>query len=329
MYVFLTYTFVAAIAYTIFNLAYAGIIPLMSHDSEDRSMISTVQMIIVYIGVMVMSFVTPVLLVKWGGYNSQGSWGKLATVYAILCAFLCAAIGLLVKEKPDPAVEYEKKVPENRNTKVLLKEVLSSKYTWIVIVLFIAYAFSTGTSAITTYLWTYVLHNFEMQGTASLVASPLVLIAFFLTPVMLKKVSKEKLIIYGQILMIICRIITAIFSRNMMITLIVGAIATAGMAPMMALSFTFTADLIEYFSRKKGIHVEGLASMAFSVGTKIGTGFGGAIVGWGLALAGFASEVAAQTAQVETMIIFIANIVPIIMALITIICVKKWKIKNA
>lgn len=333
IYVFLTYAFVAAVAYTIFNLAYAGIIPLMSHDEADRNLISVVQMVIVYIGMMVMSIVTPMLLVMWGGYNEQASWGKIATIYAILCAFLCSAIGLLVKEKDEPsteAVEVKKteEKPENRNTGLLLKEVFSSKYTWIVVILFIAFSLFNGIAGITTYYWTYVFGNFEMQGMAMLISMPLSLIASMLLPLILKKVSREKLVMYGMILIIITKVIAYVFARNMIVFVAMGAISTLGLVPLMALSFTFTSDLIDYFVKKKGIRVEGLASAAFSVGVKIGTGLGGAAVGWGLALTGFEATAEVQTMATQNGIIFISNGIPLVMAVIMFVCVKFWNIKD-
>lgn len=331
IYVFATYTFVAAVAYTIFNLAYAGIIPLMSHDESDRSMISVVQMIFVYVGVMIMSFVTPILLVRWGGYNQQGSWGKLTTIYAILCALLCTAIGLLVKEKEydtkavDGTVE---KKDEKRQISVLLKEVVSSKYTWIVVVLFIAFYVMNGVSGILTYYWTYVIGNFELQGIASLLSMPLSIVGCLFVPLILKKVSKEKLIMSGLILMTAARVFAYIFARNMVIFVVCTSIATLGLIPLMSLSFTFTSDLVDYFVRKKGIRVEGLASMAFSVGVKIGTGIGSAAVGWGLALIGFNAAAEVQSQATQNGIIFIANGIPIILGIVIFICVKFWNIKQ-
>lgn len=337
MFSFVTYSFVAAIAYTIFNLAYAGIIPLMSYDENDRNKISLVQMVFVYIGITVMYMVTPIAITQWGGYDSQSAWGKLTTIFAILCTVLCTLIGVVVKEK-QPQEEFAAaagpETPERTadggklSTGAMLKILFGSKYTWILVVLFIAYYIVNGTSGIMSYYWTYVFNNFELSGLATTISMPVTLAGFLVLPILLRKFSKEKVITWGLVLITAARILGYVFSRNMIAFIIFNTVATFGLVPLMSLSFTLSADLIDYFVRVKGHHLEGLASAAFSIGVKIGTGLGSALVGWGLAIAGFDAAAAEQAASVEPGIIFIYWGIPLIAAVIMLVCIRMWDIRE-
>lgn len=335
IYVFLTYSFVAAVAYTIFNLAYYSLITLMSYDVQDRNMISIVQMIFVYVGVTVMSMVTPMLIMRWGGYNSQPAWGRLSTIYAILCAVLCSAIGLFVKEKQPPEMMADSSdttdfgsPQKTRGNLEMLKILFSSKYTWLLLILMFAYYFSSGVAGVYPYYFTYVLRDFEAYGLVNTIVMPCTLVSFLIVPFILRKCNKEKLIIAGTLLSCLSRILACVFARNVMLFTVFHTAANVGLTPIMALCSTFNSDLIDYFSKVRGIHLEGLASAAYSVGIKIGTGLGSAIVGWGLAMVHFNSENTVQGAFTQNGIIFITNIIPLIAFIVMIVCIKMWDVRK-
>lgn len=59
--------------------------------------------------------------------------------------------------------------------------------------------------------------------------------------------------------------------------------------------FAMLADTIEYGEWKSGIRSEGIVYSAGSFGTKVGSGLGGAIVGWTLALGGYVGTAEVQS----------------------------------
>ena len=300
----------------------------MSHDERDRNMISTVQMVIVYLGIIVMSYVTPIVLTLWGGYNSQGAWGKITTIYAVLCTVLIMAIGIFVKEKevPEEIVQSDAEEKERLGIWKLLKELFSCKYTWILMCLLMFYYLNSGVAGIATYYWTYVFGSFELQGIASVASMPLTILVLLLTPQLLKKIEREKLVMIGLVIVAVSKILSIIFARNMLLFVIFYATATIGLCPMMSLAFIFNADLVDYFIRKKGLKIEGLASATYSIGIKVGTGIGSAVVGWGLTLIGFNSAQEIQSVFTQNGIIFINSGTPLFSS--SHICLLLWKYRH-
>ncbi len=75
------------------------------------------------------------------------------------------------------------------------------------------------------------------------------------------------------------------------------AVRGIGHIPNSAGIYAMVADVADYGEWKNGIRNEGLTFSATSFGTKIGTGIGSAVVGWGLALGNYIGG-AAYKAQV-------------------------------
>ena len=81
--VFATYAFTAAVSYTVANLAWAAIMPLMSYDDQDRVSISSFGMLMVMVGVMILQVLTPALLALFGGTLVPGAWAKMSYIYVL------------------------------------------------------------------------------------------------------------------------------------------------------------------------------------------------------------------------------------------------------
>ena len=72
--------------------------------------------------------------------------------------------------------------------------------------------------------------------------------------------------------------------------------------------------------------MEAAASMASSIGTKIGTGLGSAAVGWGLALVNYDAALEVQSAATQRGIVALTCIVPVILGVLIMIIMFFWKV---
>lgn len=329
IYVFITYAFTAAIAFTIYNLAYSSILPLISLDDNDRNITSVTGNIILLAGLMAMSYVTPILLTMWGGTEAPAAWGSLSTVYAIICGILVFLMGVVFREKERPNEEpgetlrsSEKKEHFGQN----IKMILTSKYTWILFGMFVGYYLFNGMAGIRVYYFMNVLGDFNLYGTAGLLGTLGTMVALFIVPSLFKKFGREKASIAGLILYIIANFVLFAFSGSPQVAIAATVIMNIALAPMTAALFIYLAELIDYFYQKSHEKVEVIVSMTSSVGTKIGTGVGSALVGWGLAFYGYDAKAAAQPVGVQKGIVIITTIVPIILVAIVIVLLKFWKI---
>ena len=92
--------------------------------------------------------------------------------------------------------------------------------------------------------------------------------------------------------------------------------------------FTLAGDLVDYNQWKYGIRTEGLATSASSLGSKLGTGIGSAVLGWGLALGGYDGTLAVQAQGTVNMIIAIAIGLPVLIMTIAFVLMLFWNLEK-
>jgi len=166
VYIYITYSFTAAVSYTIFNLAFAAYLPAMSFDPKDQVTASSIYNVITMGGVMALSMVTPTLLAMFGGIPDTGSWSKLSIIYALICLVGVTLMGLALKEKtpPETAEQAEAPVVAKKSFAETLKIIFSSKYTWmLLVVFFVFYLFSGASSGLATYYFMYVMGDMTLS----------------------------------------------------------------------------------------------------------------------------------------------------------------------
>jgi GPH family glycoside/pentoside/hexuronide:cation symporter len=64
---------------------------------------------------------------------------------------------------------------------------------------------------------------------------------------------------------------------------------------MATLMYPLLADVIDYGEYKFGKRVDGMTSSCISFGSKVGTGIGSAMLGWGLQIGGYVGTAAIQS----------------------------------
>ena len=326
IYSFATYFFMAVISYTIYSIAYTGFLPLMSQDSNDRNIISAMSRIFTMAGILVMNIITPILLGLWGGERVPEAWGHLTTIYAIFCAVLVAMMGLFIKEKPVEGAESEKSAQEKLPLKAVLGTVFKVKYFWILAVMFIMFYLASGLSGIATYFYRDVLGNLDLLGTMSFLGVVPTLIVMPFVPMVFKKLGKRKTCVWSLALTMLSDLLAILLPHQFVVFCISRVMNAVFKIPYSAAVFIFVADLVDHVWQKNSIRAEGFISMASSVGQKIGAGFGGALVGWGLTWAGYNAASTVQTAGTQLGITLVFFGIPLVCNTIALIMVNLWKI---
>lgn len=332
IYVFITYTFTAAVSYTIYNLAYSAILPLMSMEEKDRSTAATIGRFITTGGVTVMYMVTPILLAMWGGERSDSAWGMISTVYAIICTILVFLMGVIIKEKerpekPETAMDNDAdRLPEKVSFIDNLKVVLSTKYTWLLLGLFLLFYFFSGVSSVRTYYYRDVLGNLELFSMGSTLASLPSLFALILVPFLFKKIERKKAVMAGLGIFCAASIVWTLFSGSVTAAYICTVIMSLAWTPLTAVVYVYIADLVDYIWMKTGKRVEGVAAMASSIGTKLGTGLGSAIIGWGLTWCSYDGTLSVQSSGTQTGIVLMTTGLPLLIGALSLIILFFWDI---
>ena len=330
VYVYITYSFTAAVSYTIFNLAFSSILPLMSTDEQDRVTASSVYNFIVMGGVTGITLITPILLAKFGGVAKTGAWSKISIIYALICLAGVLLMGICIKEKDAISVDNESSnmSEQNMNYKETLKIVLRSKYTWMLLaVFFIFYLYYGASSGIGTYYFMYVagdtqLLSFGRSGIFTLASQILV---FVLLTKMIQIAGRKRVVIGGLLIAIVGSLLTYVNPANIPFVIFTLVLKSFGTAPIIAVIYIYVADITDEIARKyNGYRPAEVVSMVSSIGTKVGTGIGSAMVGWSLALFALNPSKVAQSDYTINGLIHYTVWVPVIALGIVAFILRKW-----
>lgn len=336
MWAFLTYTFTGAVAFTIYNLAFTAILPLMSLDQDDRNKASSMQRVICGAGILVIMNVTPILLGMFGGEKSADAWHSLTLIYAILCTVLVFLMGVIIKEKQLPAagesaetaeISAQPETVKEEKVPVLtvLKKAVCNKYMPLLLIFFIAYYWgSTVYSGVLSYYCRDIMGNMNFVGILSFGKTLPMMFVIPFCPVLFKKFGKRKVVMITLLGAGVCSLLKMLNPDSMSWVLLLCILGSICNGPVSAAMFTYVADLVDYVREKKNVQSESFIAMTSSVGTKLGSGVGSAFVGWMLSLGGYNAELAQQGADALFSMNLMANAVPAVSAVIIVICLLFW-----
>ncbi|PRY75088.1 MFS transporter [Alkalibacterium olivapovliticus] len=317
IYGFITYVLAVGFIYTAATVPYNAMIGTMTMDPVERGHLSTIRTAFGYSGAWLVNVITLPLVAFYGGGSS--GWTFMAITYAIVAIVLWYLNFSNTKERitdSDAAGTKITKVP----IKLGLKTLLTNKYWLLIIgVMFISFV-NAGISGVNPFYAQYILGNalyVGAMGTAQFV--PIILMMFVVGPLM-NYISKRNLVIIGACITIASRFfIYLIDPTNLTVVLIGIVIGSIGTAPMLASSFAMLGDTVDYGELKSGVRTEGLAYSAATFGEKVGSGFGGMVLGLVLGAAGYIGGQATQTEAAMNSIVGVFILIPIIFDIIAIV----------
>ena len=295
VYAYATYIFMAVIVYTIYGIANTAMLPLMTHDKDESTMLATFSAIgNNLIGLIAGSLITPLVL------NLGWHWSSiiLGTASCVLVLFS----GLINKEEAAEGGEIRR---ETVPMKEQVKAVLKNRYFFLLLLVgattLIMNANAIGAQI---YYCNLVLGNMGFMSTLMVAGQLPGLLILFLMPSIAKKWSKQAFLLIGSVLLILGFVITGLAGTNTSMIVAGTIIRSFGAGPLLSAVFALVPDVVEYGNCKFGVRSEGLISSAQSIGSKIGIGLGSALTGWILAGVGYDPTAAVQTQSVINAIKF-------------------------
>lgn len=160
----------------------------------------------------------------------------------------------------------------------------------------------------------YVLFNANLIGAIGVVTLIPTLAGISLIPLVFKKTSPKALMLAGLAIKTVTFAVNLLFPANIPLFLTFTAIRGFVGSPMMIYGGVYLLNTIEYGEYKTGVRANNLIVSVSSVAGKIGSGFGGALIGWLLGLGGYVGTAAVQPEAARSMIVYICFLVPIIAA---------------
>ena len=329
VYIFLSYFIMSVICYTAVNLSYHSMLPRFSLTSQDRASVSALRSIFALIVSVVVATITPMLLAGFGGSTSQAAWSKLNLIYCVV-AFVAIMITFSqVKEKKlldenEQSKQAEPAVPLKEAVKILL----STRYFYISVFLFLSFYISNGTSGIMIYYARDVLGNENLMGLLSMSGMVPLLLAMPFVPALFKKFGKQKPMFVGMIISALCAFLMLLNPKNLMFYVGLSIVKSLASAPVMSAMYTFAGDIVDFNQWKHGIRTEGIATSVNSIGMKLGTGLGSALLGWMLAWGKYDAALAEQPSSAITAMIIVAIVIPALVSLVSAVLLYFWDMEK-
>lgn len=319
VYAYITYIFLNAIVYTIYGISHTALLPRMTRDSEDRTLTSTVAIIMQNLAQIAAASGITVLYLNIG-------WRYTSVIVGLVAGVLILIEALVCREKVDMEEDgHTEKSGQKKQAPPLMEQfgaVLKCKYFWCCLIFGICtLVYNANAASCTIYYCTWVLG--DSMYTATLlglgVAPSIIMLA--VTPYLTKRFSKRSFMSVCSLGLILSFLLVLIDPTSKTLLLGCAFLRSFAGGPMFAGIYAFIADSANYVEWKSGIHAEGLMSASQSMGQKIGMGIGGASVMWVLAAAGYDSTLETQSAAVISAMKFSYIWVDAITCVILLLCI--------
>jgi glycoside/pentoside/hexuronide:cation symporter, GPH family len=278
LYAYMTYMGLS-MAYTMVNIPLASILPSLTSDPQERTMLATVRIIFSFIGATAVSvFTMPMVNSLGGGSQANGFFWTMVIFSVIACLFFFFTFKN-VEEKVQVQVE-----------KVSVKQAFSTLkgnkpyYIFALNILFMwgSYFFQQGALI---YYFTYNLDRADLVGIIAGIGSFVPIAGTFLTPLIAKKMYKRTLFMIASVINL-SGILVMLFAGTIIPVIIVGAvIAALGFGTRQSIYFSMQADPVDYGEWKTGINAAGILSALNGFIGKVTMAVAGALFGlmltWG------------------------------------------------
>jgi GPH family glycoside/pentoside/hexuronide:cation symporter len=277
-YAFVTYLGLSLV-YTMVNIPLSSILPTLTRDSQERTILVTFRIIFAILGSSLVSFTAQPMVKHLGGTSASAGYFWTMTIFAV--------IGALMFIFTFKSVEEKIKVRQPHLTVKQAFSALKGNTPWYIFavnsfVMWGAYFFQTGAMI---FYFTYNVNRPDLVAWAGLISTFLPMAGTLTTPFLSRRLLKRTIYMIASTINII-GLVTMILSNVWIPGLLVGAaIAAAGFGLRTTIYFSMQADPVDFGEWKNGISAPGILSSAVGFIGKVSMAVSGAVAGWMLTLA--------------------------------------------
>lgn len=323
VYAFLTYNLAVTVVYTAINLPFGSLAALMTKNQTERGYLNISKMVFAFGGGMVINAATLPLVKHFG--NDASAWQKTFMIYGAVAIVFFLIVFFSTKE----AVTEEAKKSGNEEKVSIphaLRSLLHNKYWVILLVIFFLLNVVNAFIGVNVYYAQYIMNDDNLVGSLSIFQNVASFVAFAACTVLIRKTGKQKIAISGVAISFVGYAMVLINPTSYAVLYSAAIVKGIGNAALSGVMYGMLADTVEYNDWKSGIRAEGLVFSANSIGQKIGSGIGSAVLGWVLAAFGFVSSSASQPASAISGIRIIFLYVPLVVFAVMFVVLLFYKL---
>lgn len=323
IYAFLTYNLAVTIVYTAINLPFGSLAALMTKNQTERGYLNISKMVFAFGGGMVVNAATLPLVNFFG--NDSLAWQKTFLIYGVVAIVLFLIVFFTTKEAVTETAE-EKGSVEKVNIKEALFSLIKNKYWLQLLGIFFLNSMVNAFIGVNVYYAQYIMDDTNLVGTLSLFQNIASFAAFAICTVLIRKAGKQKIAVGGVVCSFVGYAMVLLNPTSYAVLYISAVVKGIGNAALSGVMYGMLADTVEYNDWHSGIRAEGLVFSANSIGQKVGSGIGSAVLGWILAAFGFVSSSAVQPASAINGIRVIFLYVPLVVFAIMFVILMFYKL---
>lgn len=322
VYVFLSYNLVTTVIFTAINVPYATMNAMMTQNQYERALLGTFRMLLATAGTLFINTFTLKFVNYFGGDARAWTWTfalfGLMTVAILLFTFMFTH---------ERVIEVERSEENKTSVAEEFKALLKNKY-WLMMaaVIFLMYLSLTVNGASAVYYAKTVLNDPEFVvplGNATTIAQ---IATMFFTAPFIKRMGKRNVFLVGISVTMVGYIVMIMAGDTYSMILAGNVIKGIGGGFGASCMWGMLSDTIEYGEWKTGIRSAGLANSASSFGSKVGSGLGGAVLGWIIAAGGYDGQASAQTSSAIAAVNAVYIYIPLALTAVSIIFIYLYKL---
>lgn len=322
-YMFLTYNLVSTVFYTGLNVPYASLQGMMTTNQYERGLLGNFRMLLATFGTMTINTVVLKMCAFFGGGDQYSQKGWTLTFVCLMIVFVLLNLVTFFCCKERVTGEEAESESENKekgpSVIACLKSLVVNKYWLLMVVFLFSLYFMMSTFFGSAYYFAqYVLGN---EGAYAITANSLSMaqiVMMFITPFIMKKLSKRWTGLIGMVVAAVAFILTALAGQNVTMVVACNILKGAAFGCGAATMFGLLQDAITYGQWLTGVQAIGMGNAASSFCMKVGSGIGTAALGWILGAGNFNAD---PTSAAAITSINVACIwVPVITCVIGAVC---------
>ena len=324
-YVLITNVLISAVIYTAVAIPYGAIMALRTESSEERAKMGIARTVFGYLIGMVIAILLIPITNMLGG--NQSAWIKVSVFFAILSGISLLILYRSSKENPKLSNIHDTEEKSSFSEEIGL--LFKNKYWVIMLVVNLFVNISYGLSASGgTYYAKYILGDDNIVALLGAIGLIPTFVGFISVGPLTKKFGMAKTCMIGCIIGAIACIVRVFTPYSFWSCVIGGSFQTFATMPIMCVSAAMVNNCVEYNEWKFNKRMVGMSNSASSFGAKVGSGIGGSLIGWLLALGGYQAAAAVQPGSVNIAIFAFAIYIPLALFLIMTLLFSRYDLEK-
>ena len=312
IYAYVTYILLST-SYTIVNIPMASILPALSENPHERTVLASCRTFFSLVGSTVVSAFALTLVDKFGNGNEALGFRIVMIIFGVIGCLVFFFCFFNTKER---VMVQAEKVSLKANISCLLHNGPWKLFALNIVWFFGGYVIQA--SAV-IYYFTYVVQNTSMVQIVATITTLVPIVTNLLAPFLVKLTSKRNLMIGGSVVHAGGLLIIFFGGTNVPVLIGGAVIAAAGYGLKGSMHFAMQPDPVDYGEWKSGVNTAGTLSAVNGFIGKVGMAIASSIGAALLQFGGFDAALSVQSATAQSYITTMYIWVPIVMNIATII----------